>query len=50
MATLMEHAKAIGDAIEAAEIDGFSVNSMTCCCGEGLEIEDPSTLDCEVIL
>jgi hypothetical protein len=41
MASLSEHHEKIQSAIDAAEADGFYVEALSCCCGDGLRIRDP---------
>jgi hypothetical protein len=50
MATLSEHYNLIDAAIEAAEEDGFAVKAKSCCCGEGLTIENEATGEVEYLL
>lgn len=50
MATLSDHAVAISEAIEEAEVDGFAVEATSCCCGGGLVIKNEVTEEKEYIL
>jgi hypothetical protein len=48
MASLSEHHEKIQAAIDAAKGAGYWVSATTCCCGEGLIIEEPFEGGCDL--